>query len=105
MARYINKDALVAEIKRKKLSHIDLTEFNSGYKNAIFDVLSFLDTLEVKEVKEVNLEKEMDTWRHNHFHGKRDNDYSGEYLERSSQLNIAKHFFELGVRIRKGEKV
>lgn len=36
---------------------------------------------------------------YNHFHGKRDNDYSGEYLERSSQLNIAKHFFELGMQV------
>lgn len=30
-------------------------------------------------MKEVDLKKELDTWRHNHFHGRRDNDYSGEY--------------------------
>ncbi len=50
------------------------------------------------EVKEVDLEKELDIWRHNHFHGRRDKDASGEYLERSSQLDIAKHFFELGLK-------
>lgn len=55
------------------------------------------------EVKEVDLEKELDTWRHNHFHGRRDDDYSGEYLERSSQLDIAKHFFELGLKARGGK--
>ena len=47
--KMIDKAAVEAEIEKKKLSHIDLTEFNSGYKNAIFDVLSFLDTLEVKD--------------------------------------------------------
>lgn len=90
-------------------------------------VLSLIDTLEVKEigvdlgdskgdkstqciidtktleVKEVDLEKELDTWRHNHFHGRRDKDASGEYLERSSQLELAKHFFELGLKAQKGE--
>ena len=95
-----------------------------GELNCIQD---FLDTLEVKEadesryngflgkelkmvddeiarleklkVKEVDLDKELDTWRHNHFHGRRDKDASGEYLERSSQLDIAKHFFELGMQV------
>ena len=52
MTKYIPKSALVAEIERRRLYHIDLTEYNSGYKNAIWDVLSFLDTLEVKEVDE-----------------------------------------------------
>ena len=50
------------------------------------------------EAKEVDLEKELDIWRHNHFHGRRDKDASGEYLERSSQLDIANHFFELGLK-------
>lgn len=47
--KLIDKSTLVAEIERRKLNHIDLTEFNSGYKNAIFDILSILDDLEVKE--------------------------------------------------------
>jgi len=49
------------------------------------------------EVKDVDLEKELNVWRHNHFQGKRDKDASGEYLERVSQLDLAKHFFELGL--------
>ena len=48
--KLIDKSALVAEIERRKLYHIDLTEYNSGYKNALIDILSLLDTLEVKEV-------------------------------------------------------
>lgn len=55
------------------------------------------------EIKEVDLEKEMESWRHNHFNGKRDKEASGEYLERASQLDLAKHFFELGLKTIKGE--
>lgn len=56
MTQYIDKSALVAEIERLKgirkketyLSHYAL----SGYLCACVDILSFLDTLEVKEVEE-----------------------------------------------------
>lgn len=54
-----------------------------------------LDWLEGQKVPEVDLEKELDAWRHNHFKGKRDGHYSGEYLERTSQLDLARYFFEL----------
>jgi hypothetical protein len=55
-------------------------------------------------VKEVDLETELNIWRHNHFHGRRDKEASGEYLERVSQLDLAKHFFELGIKAaQKGE--
>ena len=40
----------------------------------------------------------LDSWRHNHFNGKGDEDFSGEYLTRESQLDLAKHFFELGLK-------
>lgn len=49
-----------------------------------------------QEQKDVNLEKELRKWRHEHFRGKRDDHYNGEYLERSSQLEIAHRFYELG---------
>lgn len=54
MEQYIDKDAVVAEIKRRKelvsdpiLSSNDLM---IGERNAYFNLLSFLDTLEVKEM-------------------------------------------------------
>ncbi len=50
------------------------------------------------ETKKVDLEAEINKWRHNHFHGRRDKKASGEYLERISQLDLAKHFFELGLK-------
>lgn len=56
-----------------------------------------------QEQPEVDLEKETDQWRHKHFKGKRDGHYSGEYLERESQLDLARHFYELGLNARKEE--
>jgi uncharacterized protein YbaR (Trm112 family) len=51
------------------------------------------------EVKEVNLEKELIQWHKEHF--KKDGTFigmSGFYLTNNSQMDIAKHFFELGLR-------
>ena len=100
MAQYIPKDGLVAEIERRLDDHKDEYKrsgdiYASVLMEEVEDILSFLNTLEVKEV---DLEEEMKSWRHNHFHGKRDKEAGGEYLERVSQLDIAKHFFELGLK-------
>ena len=108
MEQYINKDDLVAEIENLENRYNKCPTRNSyeeglkagrliGYKDALYKI----NTLEVKEV---DLEKECDNWRHNHFHGRRDDKGAdGEYLERSSQLDLAKHFFELGLKAQKGE--
>ena len=50
MKHYIDKDALIAEIKRM-LDSYHPTEITSG-RHALGKMLSFLDTLEVKEVQE-----------------------------------------------------
>jgi arginine utilization protein RocB len=42
------------------------------------------------------LDEELFAWRHEHFDGDRDGNFSGEYLTRESQLDIARHFYELG---------
>lgn len=101
MAYLIDKAAVVAEIKRRKelvsdpiLSGNDLM---IGERNAYFNLLSFLDTLEVKEV---DLEKELIEWHKEHF--KKDGTFirmSGFYLTNNSQMDIAKHFFELGMSV------
>ena len=52
-------------------------------------------TLEIEEPCE-GLEEELDKWRHEHFHGKRDDHFSGEYLERTSQIELARHFAQWG---------
>lgn len=100
MAQYIDKDALVVEIERRnaicKKVALDLRtqenkDYYQGKAEAYKEVLDILDT---PEVKEVDLEKEIDReietrWR-------------GEYLFTSKFRESAKHFFELGLKA-KGE--
>ena len=86
MAQYISKSDLVAEIEKRR---------NRNSKNqlnlaAAFEdnyLLSFIDTLEVKEV---DLESEL-----KHLIGN-----VGQ-----CDRNIAKHFFELGLNVRQESKV
>ena len=101
--KLIDKDKVVAEIERmlhETVNNTDGSHYYGGRAGAFTSILSFINALEVKDV---DLEKECDTWRHNHFHGRRDKEASGEYLERNSQLELAKHFFELGLKAQKGE--
>jgi hypothetical protein len=54
--KLIDKDALVAEIERLRINYGCFSEYDMGFsegRSSAFDeVLSFLDTLEVKEVQE-----------------------------------------------------
>lgn len=99
MKQYIDKSAVVAEIERRLEEYRTYPDYqiDSNYME-LCDILSFLDTLETKEV---DLEAELNTWRHNHFHGRRDADATGEYLERASQLDLARHFFILGLKAKR----
>ena len=87
--KLIDKDALVAEIEKRNeeswLGHytkekgiaFDITE----------DILSFIDTLEVKEV---DLEKELDSMITPELK---------KYKALPSLIDVAKHFFELGMSV------
>ena len=93
--KLIDKDKIVAEIERIT----DVLEKNSGYYGIFGDaqmsicekILSFLDTLEVKEV---DLEKEM---------GKYLDVNNIEYGFQVKLFDFAEHFFELGLKAQKGE--
>ena len=112
MVQYIDKSALVAEIEKRIQESLDVGGATRGvYLNERMKedsyILSFLDTLEVKEV---DLEKELVEWHKEHF--KKDGTFigmSGFYLTNNSQMDIAKHFFELGMKVsnkaQKGERV
>lgn len=95
MKQLIDKSALVAEIERriKEISkefqeskYIQYTLL--GKINALENLLTFLDTLEVKEV---DLEKEYD----NEFFK---DPIFGKLVNRNAGISIAKHFFELGLK-------
>lgn len=89
MAQYINKDALAAWIKEKKIpfkKDIDDGVYPT-YLCALMDFEDFIDTLEVKDV---DLEKEIEnelkrTWY-------------GEYLDTDKFKESAVYFYELGLK-------
>ena len=96
MVQYINKDALVAEIERLKNIYNDDENIHHVAKyNILVDILSFIDTLKVKEV---DLESEIKTiWN---------KDFSGHFdvIGYTDFVELAKHFFELGLKVaQKGE--
>ena len=110
MAQYIDKDALIAEIKKIK-SYIGsdkyLSDFekgcNFGREDVCDSLLNFIDNLEVKEV---DLEKEIKEQINKYYDDceqklkemdDNDNDFSFITLD-----NFAKHFFELGLKAQKG---
>lgn len=93
MAKYIDKDALVAEINKRI---IDAPVNNIGHQRvwAYNDVKDIIDNLEVKEM---DLDEEAD----NHWGALssdvRNSIYYNDYYK------IAKHFFELGLKLQNGD--
>jgi len=99
MTKYISKDAAVAEIERRKEEHKeDYRKYGSPYDSVLCDemedILSFLDTLEVKEV---DLEEEYEEYVV-------DDPIFGNFITNDTMgMELAKHFFELGLKAQKGE--
>lgn len=99
--KLIDKDALLAEIER--LDALYHTSKSLGGDLFIQGLFCFLDTLEVKEV---DLDNEIIDYINKHYHIRFD-----ETLERGNDSlttidfeEIAKHFFELGIKeAQKGE--
>jgi hypothetical protein len=87
--KLINKDDLVAEIE--SLKRITFTNFDEGVNCAVQTLLEIIDTLEVKDV---DLEKQI---------GKYLDVHNIEYGSQVKLFDFAKHFFELGLKVQKGE--
>ena len=108
MAQYIDKAAIVAEIKRrisnhnKELQHASDEDFVSSWasdeesqKLALTALIPFLNTLEVKEV---DLEKEVRNFLNDNYTSVEEPD---EFLTTTMQIDdmtkFAEHFFILGL--------
>lgn len=102
MSKYIDKDALIAEIERRmqELHPTNTHKMQVGEKvdrdvlmwlNALTWVKDFLNTLEVKEV---NLNADVERYVEQHK-----NELKG-YVD---IRRIARYFFELGLKAQKGE--
>jgi len=107
MAQYIDKSALVAEIERRnvicKKVALDLRtqgnkDYYQGKAEAYKEVLDILDTLEVKEV---DLEKEIQ----DHIKECLDVKFPTTDIEliKKDVTYTARKFFELGLKAQKGE--
>ena len=120
--KLIDKSALVAEIEKRFDYRVNgLKAINNGTfwkeeqsedefnavltrcaynaaKNEVFELMCFLDTLEVRKV---DLKKEFSQW----WKSERAKDYNVDILyERYSNVSmkLAKHFFELGIKAQTG---
>ena len=101
MEQYISKSALVAEIERMKNYYENIQMIKPVYGSNIEDfneLLSFLDTLEVKEV---DLEKEIERVFDDDFFK---DPVFGKLVNRNAGISIAKHFFELGLKAKDWKK-
>ena len=104
MKAYIDKSALVAEIERLKTIYNDDENIHHIVKyNILVDILSFLGTLEVKEA---DLDNEIQNEIYNHFFDIDGIAIAGTstYATVEDMVYVAKHFFELGFKAQKGEE-
>lgn len=98
----IDKNAVVAKMEElQDEAKIYPSDFGCGRLSICKELMNFLDTLEVKEV---DLEKELSILDNTLF------DLDGvavvgatHYLTVEDVKDIAKHFFELGLKAQKGE--
>lgn len=101
MKEYIDKSALVAEIEKelnttKKYS----TEYVNGKKYALKKILSFIDTLEVKEVEEEPVSEDLGEAANTYV----DNWYKLNNLDKESypiDVEISKNDFKAGAKWQK----
>jgi hypothetical protein len=96
MAQYIDKSAVVAEIEKieYETNYEPFTDEVLGKRMVCKDIKSFLDTLEVKKV---DLEKEYEEFVV-------DDPIFGNFITNDTMgMELAKHFFELGLKTNKGE--
>ena len=102
MTQYIDKAAVVAEIERRQSIVLDPLNNNIHTKRleeTYKSILSFLNTLEVKEV---DLKEDIDKiWKPRFSLGW--DDKSLLSISYKGFEVIAKHFFELGLKAQKGE--
>lgn len=101
----IDKSALVAEIKKRikglKDCHADTVAGYAGEISGLERLLSFIDTLEAKEDLETFDKRVTKMWGRC---AANPNDTIA-CLHIDSFIEIARHFYELGLKAQKGEKV
>lgn len=104
--KLIDKDAVVAEIKRRLsllesgTGHPEVVKRVDGVIKGYKSILSFLDTFEVKEV---DLEKEIDSFWDSCNKHKNEIGCYVIWFNKIELEALAHHFYELGLNARKEE--
>lgn len=98
MTKYIDKDALVAEIERLfKKAEKSSGEYQNG---AIHTLITLKDELDTFETKEVDLEKEVRNFLNDNYTSVEEPD---EFLTTTMQIDdmtkFAEHFYALGLNV------
>ena len=107
MSNLIDKSALLAEIEKLVDKGKYHEEFDCAYRDgnnsALYALKEKIDTLEVKEV---DLNKEMQAFALLYLEPLKISDSNiGISITMAQLYRCAKHFFELGLKAQKGEKV
>ena len=113
MTQYINKSALVAEIERVKEFYENIQKLKPVYESNIEDcndLLSFIDTLETKEVDlEEEIKNRIDSlsnlycYMEDLFNGKEEEGiYPIPEKVTNELFEFAKYFYVLGLNAQKG---
>jgi hypothetical protein len=105
--KLIDKDAVLAIIEKFMYGaniEADIASTGVCFDEKVADAKYQLckcikDKINTLEMKEVDIEKEVIDWWNAHYSSKAYTfeGYSGHYIENSTLIEIAKHFFELGV--------
>ena len=95
MAQYIDKSAVVAEIDdmlniKEHTSHCDEDSFNSGRWKALTKIKDFLNTLEVKEVKEEPVNEDLEDYAKKESESFAEREYEIDYIDRNA---LAKGYY------------
>lgn len=99
MEEYIKKSEVIAEIKKRRKYNgtrvvLDGSAFMAGREKEDEDILTFLDTLDVKDTPDGNdLEEEIDN--------ELERTWCGEYLNMDKFKESAVYFYELGLKAKK----
>lgn len=94
MAKYIDKATVVAEIERRikglKDCHADTVAGYAGEISGLERLLSFLNTLEVKEVKEEPVNEDLEDYAKKESESFAEREYEIDYIDRNA---LAKGYY------------
>ena len=94
MVQYIDKSAVVAEIKKRikglKDCHADTVAGYAGEISGLERLLSFLDTLEAKEVKEEPVNEDLEDYAKKESESFAEREYEIDYIDRNA---LAKGYY------------